>query len=262
MHAASCPAPTPAGRRSSGSIELQSAIATGQRGWNRQPLGIRTASGVSPCRIWSCFRSRGSAAGTTDRSAFVYGCCGFRTTSSGRPQLDDPAQVHDCDPVREQRRGREVVRDHQDARARSSAARRGASARRRAPRRRASRRARRPRAAAVRGRAPRRSQPVGAALRTAHADSGRGRAPAGRARPAPSAWRTWSRRAPFRASDPVDEQRLLDRVTHSKARVERLVRVLVDDLDLAPERAELARAERGDVPALVADRARTRDRRA
>ena len=36
-------------------------------------------------------------------------------TSCGRPLLDDPAQVHDHDPVGELRGRREVVRDHQDA---------------------------------------------------------------------------------------------------------------------------------------------------
>ena len=84
---------------------------------------------------------------------------------------------------------------------------------------------------AARGRAPRRSQPAGAARRTARADSGRGRAPAGRARPAPAPGARASGALVLRASEPVDQQRLLDRLAHSKARVERLVRVLVDDLD-------------------------------
>ena len=112
--------PVPAGRRpatsrSSGSVSLQRASATGQRGWKRQPGGTRTGFGVSPVRICGAVCSSGSRRGTTEISAFVYGCCGLRTTLPRRPLLDDPPQVHDRDPVGEVGRRREVVRDHEDA---------------------------------------------------------------------------------------------------------------------------------------------------
>ena len=55
---------------------------TGQRGWNRQPAGMRLGSGVSPVRI--CCSTR-SISGTTDSSALVYGCCGSASTSSAVP---------------------------------------------------------------------------------------------------------------------------------------------------------------------------------
>ena len=42
-----------------------------------------------------------------------------------------------------------------------------------------------------------------------------------------------------RRADAVDLERLRDRVADAVARVERLVRVLVDDLHLAPQRAQL-----------------------
>ena len=46
-------------------------MAIGQRGWKRQPLGMRTASGASPLRISRRERSRGSRRGTTESSATV-----------------------------------------------------------------------------------------------------------------------------------------------------------------------------------------------
>jgi hypothetical protein len=51
----------------------------------------------------------------------------------------------------------------------------------------------------------------------------------------------------------VDDQRLFDRRANAEARVERLVRILVDDLHPPPERAEPARREGGDVLAVEAD---------
>ena len=64
------------------------------------PARDATASGVSPRRICGRCRSRGSRCGTTESSAFVYGCCGFRTTAARGPFLDDAAEVHDGDPLR------------------------------------------------------------------------------------------------------------------------------------------------------------------
>ncbi len=48
QHAAAWPPPT---SNSGGSSTRQRSNATGQRGWNRQPLGTCAASGVSPSRI-------------------------------------------------------------------------------------------------------------------------------------------------------------------------------------------------------------------
>ena len=63
-----------------------------------------------------------------------------------------------------------------------------------------------------------------------------------------------------RAADAVDRERLLDRLPHAEARVERLVRVLVDHLDPPPQRPERTHAEVRQVAALEADRARRPDR--
>ena len=46
----------------------------------------------------------------------------------------------------------------------------------------------------------------------------------------------------------MDQERLLDRVAHAEARVERLVRILVDDLHLAPQRPQLPVRHARDAP--------------
>ena len=56
--------------------------SAGQRGWNRQPRGIRVGSGTSPSSTTGSSRS---ISGTTDSSACVYGCCGAASTSSVGP---------------------------------------------------------------------------------------------------------------------------------------------------------------------------------
>ena len=38
---------------------IPARAASGQRGWNRQPVGIAAALGVSPTRIWRLARSAG-----------------------------------------------------------------------------------------------------------------------------------------------------------------------------------------------------------
>ncbi len=48
QHAADWPPPT---SNNGGSSVVQRSNASGQRGWKRQPVGIRAASGVSPTRI-------------------------------------------------------------------------------------------------------------------------------------------------------------------------------------------------------------------
>ena len=67
---------------------MQRSNATGQRGWNRQPVGTWAASGVSPSRMVRFARvpaSGGSGDGETDTSAFVYGLRGERMTASAGP---------------------------------------------------------------------------------------------------------------------------------------------------------------------------------
>ena len=54
----------------------------------------------------------------------------------------------------------------------------------------------------------------------------------------------------------MDQQRLLDGCTDTEPRVERLVRILVDDLDPAAQWTQLTRAERHEVATLEADRPR------
>ena len=59
----------------------------------------------------------------------------------------------------------------------------------------------------------------------------------------------------LRAAEVVDQERLLDRCADPEPRVERLVRILIDDLDPAAQRTQLSRAERHEVAAVEADRA-------
>ena len=73
-----------------GCVELRvdrpaTSLATGHRGWNRQPGGSRPGSAARRSGSAALDRSRGSRLGTTDSSAFVYGCCGSRTTSRAGP---------------------------------------------------------------------------------------------------------------------------------------------------------------------------------
>ena len=177
-------------------------------------------------------RSRGSRFGTTDSSAFVYGCCGSRTTVARRSLLDDPAEVHHGDPVGEVRGRRQVVRDHQDAHvARRAGAGRAASGRPRAPRRRASRRARRRRssfgsstrlaAIATRWRCPPESS---CGYRSTNRLGRRQLDPRERVDDESA------RARPSTAADVMDHHRLLDRLPHAEPRIERLVGVLVDHL--------------------------------
>src|SRR5207248_3915707 len=58
----------------------------------------------------------------------------------------------------------------------------------------------------------------------------------------------------LRAAEPVDDERLLDGRTDAEPRVERLVRILVDDPHAPPERPQRTRPERGDVAPLERDR--------
>ena len=102
-----------AGRRSSGSTVLHSAIAIGQRGLKRQPGGMWIEFGVSPAEDLR----RAAVARVALRHDGEEGA-GVRVLRvldhlARRPLLDDPAQVHDGDPIGVVGCSREVVRDHQ-----------------------------------------------------------------------------------------------------------------------------------------------------
>ena len=113
IQAARCEAAAPAGVRSSGSTVRHSGIAIGQRGLKRHPGGIAIGFGVSPLRICGSVVVRGSRFGTTEMSAFVYGCFGSDTTSRAGPS--STIRLGTCrDPVGDSGRLREVVRDHED----------------------------------------------------------------------------------------------------------------------------------------------------
>src|SRR5207302_11106323 len=58
----------------------------------------------------------------------------------------------------------------------------------------------------------------------------------------------------LRRADAVDQERLLDRRADPEPRVERLVRILVDELHLATQRAERAGGQPRDVAAAEPDR--------
>ena len=73
-----------------------------------------SAFGVSPRRIWGVSRSRGSRLGTTDSRAFVYGCCGFATTSRAGPCSTIRPRYITAIRSANLRRGRQVVGDHED----------------------------------------------------------------------------------------------------------------------------------------------------
>ena len=101
-----------AGRMERGPVRQASvpwpAATSWQRGWKRQPAGMRVGSGGSPVSTIRCGDS-----GRTDSSAWVYGCCGVRQHLLDRAGLDDPAEVHDRDPVGDVPGQPEVVGDHQ-----------------------------------------------------------------------------------------------------------------------------------------------------
>src|SRR5215216_2929469 len=57
--------------RKAGSWWAQMSIATGQRGWKRQPFGGLSGLGTSPFRIVRCLFRRGFGTGMADISAWV-----------------------------------------------------------------------------------------------------------------------------------------------------------------------------------------------
>ena len=85
--------------------------AAGSAGGTGNQSGSGSGPGASPIRIScsSCF-----ASGTTESSARVYGCCGSARISRGWADLDDPAEVHHRDAIRDVPRQAQVVGDDED----------------------------------------------------------------------------------------------------------------------------------------------------
>src|SRR5207244_167990 len=154
--------------------------------------GTSIGFGVSPFRICGAARSRGSRLGTTERSAFVYGCCGLRTTSLAGP----------CSTMR-----------------------------------------------------PRYITAIRSAKRAAAERSW-----VIMRMPMSPLQRFHGQLLPLgtRASYPVHEHRLFRRFPDPEPRIERLVGILVDHLQRAPEGAQLPLAQLGDVGAVQPDAAARR----
>ena len=90
--------------------------ATGQRGWNRQPVGTCAASGVSPSRIVRFARvpaSGGSGEGDDRHERPGVRVARRADDLLGRPDLHDLAEVHDRDPIGDDPGQRQVVGDEQ-----------------------------------------------------------------------------------------------------------------------------------------------------
>ena len=110
-----------------GESSRQTSIASGQRGWKWQPAGGASGLGISPRTAPAASRRRGSGCGIASSSVRVYGCCGRASTVVRRAGLDDPAEVHDGDPVGDVLDDRQVVGDEDE---RHAELRAGASQRR------------------------------------------------------------------------------------------------------------------------------------
>ena len=121
---------------------------------------------------------------TFERNARVRSCCGFASTSRGRPALDDHAAVHEDERVADLAGEADLVRDDDHRHARRSRARASRRAPRRRARGRAPRSARRRASASAASRAPVRSRRAAAGRRRAGTDSSR---PCRRGRPARAA---------------------------------------------------------------------------
>ena len=165
----------------------------------------------------------------------------------GRPLLDDPPQVHDADAVREMCRRRQVVGDHQDAHPVGAQA------------------VEQPQDAGSDGDVEHRHRLVGdQQLGIEHQAGGdRDALPlaagqlvrialdvqVGRRQAGALHGLAHLRLAVLaRRLDAVDQQRLLDRVAHREPRVERLVRILVDHLDVLAQRPHVARPQSPRAP--------------
>ena len=173
-----------------------------------------------------------------------------------RPLLDDAAEVHDGDAVREVGGRREVVRDHQDSEALVPEAVQEAEDTR--PHRHVEHRDRlvghEELGVEDQARGDRDALPLAAGKLVWVAID----VQLWRRQPRPCKRVPHPLVALFSVPDPVDDERLLDGRPHLEARVERLVRILVDDLHPPAERPEPARREPGDLLAAEPDRPRAR----
>ena len=104
QHATACISGPSAGSRS-----RHSAVASGQRGWKRQPAGTSRGLGTSPVKMIRCRARSGSGTGTADSSAWVYGCRGWANSDCRRSDFHDLAQVHHRRPVSDVPHHGEVV---------------------------------------------------------------------------------------------------------------------------------------------------------
>src|SRR5690625_2398649 len=63
--------------RSVGSSVRHISVSNGHLVWKRHPFGGSIGEGTSPFKMIRSFLTSGSGIGMADKSAFVYGCCGF-----------------------------------------------------------------------------------------------------------------------------------------------------------------------------------------
>ena len=211
--------PRPSGRAGSG-------------GGSGSRSGCCVGSGASPVRI--CCSTR-SFSGTTESSAFVYGCCGSVEDLLGRAELDDPAEVHHRDAVGDVPGQTEVVGDDEDRD--PGLATRPSSSFRISPRTDASRLETGSSATSSRGSstiAPAITHPLALPARDLVRDRGRRTAPAGAD---PQRDERLGDAALLVAAVSVDAQSLGDGLVDRLARVERAGRVLEHHLRLAAVRA-------------------------
>ena len=112
QHAAVWPA-APLGRSPTSSAEQRSR-ARGQRGWKRQPPGMREASGTSPCSIAEpSAAGRGRVLGATAIERLRVRVLWPLEHVRGAAELDDAPEVHHRDAVAERPGHADVVRDQQ-----------------------------------------------------------------------------------------------------------------------------------------------------
>ena len=241
QHAAWWPSPT---SNSGGSSTAHRSNASGQRGWNRQPVGTWAASGVSPTRIVRAARlpASGGSGDGLDRDERLRVRVARRPDHLlRRPDLHDPAEVHDRDPVREDPRDRQVVGDEQVGQA-ALAAQVEHQPQQLGADRDVEHRDRLVGDDEVRVHDERAGDddPLALAARqlvgVAPGVLGRGPQPCRLER------REHGLLALVRAADVVDDQRLLDELADRVLRVQRLVRVLEDELDAPPVGAQAPRA--------------------
>ena len=255
QHAADWPPPT---SNSGGSSTRHRSNTCGQRGWKRHPFGMCAASGVSPTRIVRRARvpSVGGSGRRRDRDQRLrVGVARRSDHRLRRPDLHDLAEVHHGDPVGDDPGERQVMGDEQ-VREPAFAPQVEHQPQQLGP----------DRDVEHRDRLVRHDE-----LRVHHQGAGDDHALALPARELVRIAEGVVPRQPGRLQrrldaclavgrirgQPVDLERLGDEVVDRLLRVERLVRVLEDDLDASPVRAERRVPHRVETSAPSnADRAR------